>query len=129
MLYLFVSVLYGCGPTSTLSNSKPVLTGYGQMTITLCLELCRAGNHSYGGVHDRDCFCSSTTAPNYAFRSAKPIIAQQCNISCPGSEIQKCGGNWSNPLRNVTAMFMFTTGWSSISQLSHWPHLIINFDA
>ena len=61
------------------------------MTIDLCVFLCRNKGYKYAGVqYSKECFCGN----NYGIYG----VATNCNYLCSGNENLICGGFWANSI-------------------------------
>ena len=65
------------------------------MDLVACIQFCRGNNASYAALSVTECLCHVTIAVPHA-------AGKKCNVTCPSSSYQKCGGN--------QAMSVFKTG-------------------
>ena len=56
------------------------------MTVTLCVEMCRAREKAYVGLSGGSCYCFNDL-PLTQFNHI------DCQTDCPGNEFQYCGGD------------------------------------
>ena len=64
------------------------ITSYDSMTITLCVEVCRALNKSFAFLGSTSCGCDSDYASYYRSYG-------QCQEPCSGQIMSVCGGSGS----------------------------------
>ena len=81
-----VSDYVGCFP---IPSQTPFLSNYGDMTVTLCRELCRGSLYTYAALSvPSDCFCFNSH-PDETTR----LPYRDCTVKCKGNAAQYCGGN------------------------------------
>ena len=66
------------------------LSDHGDMSVTLCRQLCRGRLVSYAGLAGgTDCHCMSKES---YMSGLTGVLPSECNIACPSNNQQRCGG-------------------------------------
>ena len=76
--------IYNMSMPATWSLSLDNVT---ELSIVQCVEWCRGQNHSYAGLHNDSCHCSTDTP-----LPVDKVMESLCHIKCKGNDMQDCGG-------------------------------------
>ena len=81
-----------------------------QMTIEMCLAICRSRNYKYAGLEWQiECYCDNKLPPSLEW--AWP---QKCDDRCAGDFDQVCGGShaislWTVPSKTLDGICVFNS--------------------
>jgi hypothetical protein len=90
----------------TIVSYGPADPFYQNQTLETCAYLCNNlhnGTFNVAAVENGgQCLCSSAANVSAAAKNLKPLA--DCNVSCHGNPLQRCGGPWRAMAYNFTCM-------------------------
>ncbi|KKY17376.1 hypothetical protein UCRPC4_g05620 [Phaeomoniella chlamydospora] len=82
---------YGCYGSSSNFTSFNLIATESSMSNDRCVSLCSGS--PFAGTYQNSCYCGSSVD-----NSTTPVSSESCNIPCPGSSGETCGGNSTTTL-------------------------------
>ncbi|KAK6970192.1 macrophage mannose receptor 1, partial [Biomphalaria glabrata] len=87
--------------TSMLPSSWYAVKSYNSMSLTVCRQICQVNATNHALISAKDCICYDPVGVNFNLMTFfNTSTSAQCDLPCPGNELQKCGG--TNNFRQYT---------------------------
>lgn len=83
---------YGCLGSWDGFPSFHKVESSGAMDIEICTSECQASGFSFAGLYTTDCYCAGSVG-----HSTSEKANGFCDLPCPGSHTESCGGNALGP--------------------------------